>query len=117
MAQYEEFTIDKGVDVAIELDLINEFGDPKDLSNYNVAASMRRNYSSTQAVDFNSIIAKPPTDGVVTLSLTNAQTAALDAGRYVYDVIISFTDSDGNDIKERVLEGRFQVTPNVTGAV
>jgi hypothetical protein len=47
--------------------------------------------------------------GVITLSLTNAQTANLVAGRYVYDVEIS----DGTTIS-RVVEGIITVTPNVT---
>ena len=44
-------------------------------------------------VSFNSVIATPPTDGIVTLSLTNAVTDALETrGRYVYDVELSFVD-------------------------
>ena len=48
------------------------------------------------------------------MSLTNVQTDALKAGRYVYDVELSFVDSAGATIIERVLEGRITVTPSVT---
>jgi len=38
----------------------------------------------------------------------------LKPGRYVYDAELSFVDSAGATITERVLEGRIQVTPSVT---
>lgn len=116
MAAYEEFSIDQGADLAVELHLVNSDGSAKNLSNFSVAAKLKKNYNSDSAetTDFNSIIATPPTDGIITLSLTNTQTDALSKGRYVFDVEISFQDSDDNTIIERVLEGRVQVTPSVT---
>ena len=116
MATYEEFTIDQGADVAIELHLQNVDGSKKNLANYQVAAKLKKNYNSDSAetTDFTSIVADPASDGVVTLSLTNTQTDALGKGRYVYDVELSYLDSDANTIVERVLEGRIQVTPSVT---
>lgn len=117
MAQYEEFTIDQGADVAIEIHLIDpDTQSAKDLTYYTVAAKLKRTYNSDSAdtVSFTSIVSDPRTDGVVTLSLTNTQTDALRAGRYVYDVEISYQDSDSNTVIERVLEGRAQVTPSVT---
>lgn len=116
MAQYEEFTVDQGSDVAIELHLTDIYGNPKDLTVYSVAAKMKKNYNSdsSDTVDFNCIVANPATAGIVTLSLTNTQTDSLKTGRYLYDVEISFSDSDNESIIERVLEGRIQVTPSVT---
>ena len=114
MATYEEFTIDQGSDVAIELHCVDENGNTKDLTNHTITADMKKNYSSSTATAFNAVVAQPSTDGIAVLSLTNAETAALDKGRYVYDVELAFTDSDGNKIVERILEGRIQVTPEVT---
>jgi hypothetical protein len=116
MAAYEEFNIDQGADLAVELHLINADGSTKDLTNHSVAAKLKKNYNSDsdETTDFNAIIATPPTDGIITLSLTNTQTDALSKGRYVFDVEISFVDSDDNTIIERVLEGRAQVAPSVT---
>ena len=114
MAQYEEFTIDQGTDVAIEVHMVDAAGNPKDLTNHTVKAQLKKNYSSTNATDFNAIIATPPTDGIATLSLTNVETQALDKGRYVYDIELSFLDSSNEPVIERVLEGRIQVTPGVT---
>lgn len=116
MAQYEEFTIDQGTDVAIQLDLVDANGVAKNLTNYSVAAKLKKNYNSDSAdtTDFTAIVADSASTGVVTLSLTNTQTDALKAGRYVYDVEISYLDSSDNTIVERILEGRIQVTPSVT---
>ena len=117
MAQYEEITIDQGTDVAIQLELVDNTGAAKSLTGHSVAAKMKKNYNSTDSSDiqsFTSIVASPSTDGIVTLSLTNSQTDALRAGRYVYDVELSYVDSDANTIVERILEGRVQVTPSVT---
>lgn len=116
MAQEETFTIDQGADVAIELHLVEKNGAPKDLLNHTISAKMKKNYNSDSAdtVTFNSVIGSPTTDGVVTLSLTNTETDLLKSGRYVYDVEMSFVDSGGDTIIERVLEGRIAVSPSVT---
>ena len=116
MAQYEEFTIDKGADAAFEIYLVNANGSAKDLTNHSIAAKMKRTYNSDSAdtTIFSTVIADPPTDGITTLSLTNIQTDALKPGRYVYDVEMSFQDSDENTIIERVLEGKILVTASVT---
>jgi|SRR6056300_609269 len=117
MAYYEDLTIDQGSDVAIEIHLLEKNGSVKNLVGHNVAAKMKRSYSSDSAdtVDFGAIIADPATDGIITLSLTNQQTDSLNAKKkYVYDVEISYNDSDGNTIIERVLEGLVNITPSVT---
>ena len=115
MAQYEEFTIDQGTDVAIEIHCIDENGNTKNLSNHTVTAQLKKSYSADTSTSFNSVVADPPENGIAVLSLTNVQTEALSKGRYVYDVELSFVDSDANQIIERILEGRIQVTPSVTG--
>ena len=117
MAQYEEITIDQGTDVTIQLELVDTTGAKKSLANHTIAAKMKKNYNSTDSADihnFTTLVVNPSSDGIVTLSLTNSQTDALKPGKYVYDVEISFIDSDNATIVERVLEGRIQVTPSVT---
>ena len=115
MATYEEITIDQGSDVTIQLELIDENGAKKDLAGHSVAAKMKKNYNSgdSDTTAFSSIITNS-NNGLVNLTLTNTQTDALKAGRYVYDVELSFQDSSSNTIVERILEGRIQVTPSVT---
>ena len=116
MAEYEKFTIDKGSDFALQLELVDISGNPKNLTNYSAAAKLKRNYNSDSAdtTNFAAAITAPPTDGILTLSLTNAQTDALKVGNYVYDAEISFVDSNGSTVVERILEGKMRVSPSVT---
>lgn len=116
MAQYEDITIDQGADVAVEVHLINKDGSARNLTNHTIAAKLKKTFNSdsSDTTAFNAIIPSPATDGITTLSLTNAQTNALKAGRYVYDVEMAYTDSGGDSIIERVLEGKILVTPSVT---
>jgi hypothetical protein len=114
MAEYEKFTIDMGSDVAIQLELVDLSGNSKNLTNYSAAAKMKRNYNSDSADTTDFAVAIEPTNGIVTLSLTNTQTDALRVGNYVYDAEISYVDSNGSTIIERILEGKIRVNPSVT---
>jgi hypothetical protein len=116
MAHYEDLTIDQGTDVAIDIYLVNTDKSPKDLTGYTAAARMATSYDadSDDKIRFSAAIAAPATDGIVNLSLTNAQTELLKTKkRYVYDVEISL-DSDGTTTIERVLQGLITVSPSVT---
>jgi len=115
MATYEDFTIDQGADLALQIELVNPDGSKKDLTGYTAAAKMKKTYRSTESIDFTAVIPDPSLEGVVTISLTNLQTDTLSTrGRYVYDVEISFNDEEGNTIIERILEGKIKVNPSVT---
>lgn len=116
MAQYEEITIDQGADVAIEIYLVDKTGAAKNLTGHNILAKMKKTYNSDSddTTSFVSIVASPATRGIATLSLTHTQTDNLKPGRYVYDVEMSYIDSGGDTIIERVLEGQINVTPSVT---
>lgn len=114
MAEYEKFTIDQGSDIAIQLELTDATGNIKDLTNYSAEAKLKRNFNSDSSDTTDFTIAITPAEGIVTLSLTNTQTDALKVGNYVYDVEISFVDSNSSTIIERVLEGKIRVSPSVT---
>jgi hypothetical protein len=116
MAQYEDIIIDQGADQTIKLELVDTSGATKDLTGYSASAQIRKTYNSSDsdAVTFSSQIQSPADEGIVNLTLTNAQTSAMKSGRYVYDVEISFVDSAANTIVERILEGQVTVSPSVT---
>lgn len=118
MADYEDFTIDQGADVAIELHLQEQDGSKKDLTGHSALAKMKRSYNSTDSdeiTSFTTIVSSPATDGILTLALTNSQTDSLNSRlRYVYDVELSYQDSNSQTIIERILEGKIKVTPSVT---
>jgi hypothetical protein len=118
MADYEDFTIDQGADVAIELHLQETDGSKKNLTGHTVTAKMKRSYTSVDSdeiLDFATIVSDPATDGIAVLSLTNTQTDTLNTRtRYVYDVELAFNDSNSNVVIERILEGKIKVSPSVT---
>ena len=115
MATYEDFTIDQGADLALQIELVNPDGSKKDLNGYSASAKMKKTYRSEESIAFTAVIPSPAIEGIVTLSLTNLQTDQLiTRGRYVYDVEISFNDDEGHTIIERILEGKIQVNPSVT---
>ena len=71
---------------------------------------MRKGYSSsTRTATFTCTIVSG-TDGTYKLALTDTVTAAIDAGRYVYDVELILADST----IEKVHSGIITVIPEVT---
>jgi hypothetical protein len=118
-ANYEDITINQGTDVSVEIHLVHDSGSTYNLSNHSVSASLKRRYADSAndpfTVQFNAVVVSPSTDGIINLSLTNTQTDAMKPrGRYVYDVEVSYTDSDNNAIIQRVLEGQAEVSPSAT---
>lgn len=116
MARYEEFTIDKGSDVSIQLELTDAGGGKKNLTDHSLRARIKKNYndSAGEAINFfTAIPVETQTQGIVTLGLTNGQTNGMKAGRYVFDAELNHIAAGGLRIKERVLEGIITVTPSV----
>jgi hypothetical protein len=117
MAIYEDISIDQGTDVLVRLELVNEDGTAKNLTNHSINGKIKKTYTSTDAdevVTFAAQIPSPASSGIINLQLTNSQTDAMKTGRWVYDVELSFVDSNANTIVERILEGKVTVNPSVT---
>ena len=110
MAVYSNIVIDQGADYSASIDVTDIDGDNINLTGYAAAGQIRKSYSSTTAVNFAVSVASPATSGILNISLTNTQTNAMKAGRYVYDIEI--TSSGGT--KTRVLEGQVEITAGVT---
>lgn len=108
MAQIQNIYIDQGTTFSLSLVVNDQNGDPKDLSDYTVAAQMRKSYYTNTSISFTAAVSLP-LDGEVTISLTAVQTSAIKAGRYVYDIEIT---GDGETL--RVLEGIVVINPEVT---
>jgi len=107
MATVQNLFIDQGTTYELVVNLTNTDGSAKDLSTYTVAAQMRRSYYTNTYTAFTTD--KVDLTGEITLSLTAAQTSAVKAGRYVYDIEITSVDET-----IRVLEGIITVTPEAT---
>ena len=109
MATVHNIVIDQGTTFSLELTVTNDDGTAKNLANYTVASQMRKSYEAATATSFTT--SKVDATGVITLSLTAAQTSAIKNGRYVYDCEITATSPAET---RRVIEGIVTVTPEVT---
>lgn len=109
MAIKANLVIDQGTDFSATIDLVDTDDEVYNLTNYTVASQMRKNYASASpAATFTAT--HNGGGGQITLTLNNANTSALDPGRYLYDVEIT---SPGGGVT-RVVEGIVTVTPGMT---
>jgi len=109
MATKANLIIDQGSSFSTSIALTDNDGVALNLTGYTGAAQIRKHYTSSTAVTFTVTIDEP--NGEVLLSLTSTQTAAIAAGRYVYDVELTI-----GSLVSRVIEGIITVTPEVTKA-
>ena len=109
MASISNIFIDQGATFTTTVTVTDANGDAVNLSGYSVAAQIRKTFLSSTATAFTASISNA-SSGEITISLTPTQTTALEAGRFVYDVLI--TASGGT--KTRVVEGQVTVNPSVT---
>ena len=93
MATISNLFIDQDADFTTTVTINDSNGSALDLTSYTALAMIRKTYQSTSATTFTSTFASDRTTGQITISLTDTQTAALESGRYVYDLVI--TDSSG----------------------
>ena len=82
----------------------------QNLTGYTVSSQLRKNYTSTAYTTILSTIQTPATGGVIVMSLTAVETAALKSGRYVYDLQIKHSD----ETVTRIIEGLITIRPEVT---
>jgi hypothetical protein len=112
MAAIANLIIDQGANFSSDVTVKDANGNAFDLTGYTTEAKLAKGYSSTRTrTSMTSVIATDAASGVVALAMTAAQTAALDAERYVYDVEITETSTG---TVTRVIEGLITVRPNVT---
>ena len=110
MATISNLFVDQDADFTTTVTVNDSNGSALDLTNYTALGMIRKTYQSSTATTFTSSFVSPRTTGQITISLTDTQTAALESGRYVYDLVI--TDASGN--KTRVVDGIVTVTPSVS---
>lgn len=110
MAVYANLNIDQGSDFQTTITVEGSNGLPFDLTGYSARGQIRRNYTSTTAYNFTATITDP-TDGEINIFLDHSVSAAMKAGRYLYDVEIVQTSS--SDIT-RVIEGQVEINPRIT---
>ena len=109
MSSISNIFIDQGATFPTTVTVSDSNGAAVNLSGYSVAAQIRKSHLSSTSTAFTASISNASA-GEITISLTDSQTTSLEAGRYVYDVLI--TASGGT--KTRVVEGQVTVNPSVT---
>lgn len=108
MAQYEELDIDQGSTFRYLVEIQTSAGSAYVFDGVTITGDIKKTYKSlTTAASFT---CTSPQDGQILLFLTDEQTGAITAGRYVYDIYINPTSGT----RYRVLEGILNVTPSVT---
>jgi hypothetical protein len=107
MAIKNNLIVDQGADFVQNIYLIDQNGDPFDITNYTANAQIRKTYSSATYTTMD--VAVGNTDGLVTLSMNSTTTASLTNTRYVYDLQLH-----SNNVTSRLLEGIVTVNPEVT---
>lgn len=110
MALYEELEMDQGSTFRYQVDLKTSSGNPYNLEGVTITSQIRKTYRSASIAGTFTTGVTDPAAGVFTLSMTDEQTSAIAAGRYVFDVYIE----DIGGTRYRVLEGMVTVTPGVT---
>jgi len=112
MAAIANLSIDQGASFSSDVTVKDANNNAFNLTGYTAAAKMAKGYASTRTrTTITATISGDPTTGVVTLSMTSADTASLDAERYVYDLEITQTSTG---TVTRVIEGIISVRPQVT---
>ena len=110
MASILNQVIDQGATYSKQITVYENDGTTiQDLTSYTSTAYIRKNYTST-AKEIINATNNSPTNGIIVMSLTAVQTAALKSGRYVYDLQITAADTTVT----RVLEGIITIKPEVT---
>ena len=89
----ENFSIDQGADFSRTLTVTTDGTTAYDISGLTLQGQMRKSYdsSSASATFITSIVSG--SDGTYKIQLRSDTTTSLDAGRYVYDVEVSLSDS------------------------
>ncbi len=108
MATRVNIVIDQGTDFETSISLTDASNVQLNTTGMTAASQIRRTHSSSNSVAFTAALAN--TTGTLTLSLNNATTSSMTAGRYVYDVELT----DATNVVSRILEGVVTVTPEVT---
>ncbi len=103
--------IEEGTDFQRTYSLNKSDGSPLDLSIYEFDVKMRKWSNSAGSISFGTTYNADPAKGQLTISLTNAQTGIITAGRYNYDIII---ENANNNKKTKVITGQVKVNSTVS---
>lgn len=109
-----DMVVDQGATLSRTITWKDSAKNPIDLTGYSARMQVRANVTATTTVieltTANSRIALGGVAGTVTLTVSAADTAAVPAGRYVYDLELV----SGSGVVNRLIMGNFVVRAEVT---
>ena len=89
---------------------VQENASAMNLTGYSVASKMRSTHDSSTVVGTFTCTISNASGGVITMTMTNSTTAAIEEGIYVYDLEIT----SGAGTVTRLMQGQVTVNPEVT---
>ncbi len=105
-----DIVIDQGSDFSIEI-AISQDGEATAIATHSARAQLRPSpTSTTKTADFTCAISDAA-GGKLTMSLSNATSSGIPAGKYYYDIELVNTSTN---VVTRLLQGVARVTPEVT---
>lgn len=113
MSEYVELFIDKGSDFSTSIDITDDStNEPQDLIGYTVISGIKRSLVAANVYAYFTCATDPANSaGMISISMTAANTANLKVGTYFFDVL---TISDIGE-RSRLIEGVVHVTPSISG--
>ena len=115
--RYADLYASQGTDFYLNMIVKFDNNIIKDISsvNYTLTGKIKKTYFSTETPIFFEVTIdtdSSPYTGIFTLHLSAEQTAAMTAGRYVYEVILS-DGSSSPSILTKILYGKLEIYPSV----
>ena len=108
MAIKSNIVIDQGTDYEVTINVKDANTTPINLSGFTGVAQIRKYYTSSKKYDFSVSISA--NTGEVTIGMSSANSAAIAAGRYLYDCILT----SNTNVISRIVEGIVTINPRVT---
>ena len=109
MATISNLYVDQGSTYSNIISVTASNGQALNLSGYTVASQMRKSYQSSTYHSFTATV-YDAANGKIRLQLTDEQSGAIPAGRWLYDVEIESTAG----ARTRVVQGIVTVQPQIT---
>jgi len=94
-------TIDKGTTFVTSLKLKQD-GAPINLTGYTLSAKMRKHYNASSYYSF-TVTPVSPTQGIVNVGMASSITSTIPTGRYVYDVLITYSTTVNKVVEGTVI--------------
>ena len=101
--------INQGATFSTNVQYTDYFKNPISLAGYNAYSQIRTSYTSANAYANLNVSIYDSANGNITLSLDAANTALLNGGRYLYDVV-----ANNSNTYIRIIEGIMTVNPGIT---